>query len=326
MDDGSQLTDSAIIQTICREQKRNETRTARDGSFSFQIGGLMSSTTQPMGEADASTSGSMSSRPTVREWRDCEVLADLPGFTSSGIQLGGTVSEFEGNANIGRIVLHRMGNVSGFTISATSAAAPKPAKQALEKGQEQEKKNRWDDAQKSFEKAVGLYPKFAAAWVELGRIQLRSNDLESARHSFQQAIQADSGFLSPYLGLTQLALRERNWRELSDFSGKALALNPVNFPDVWFYNAVGQYNLGNLEAAEKSARRGLQVDSEHHVPKLDYLLGLILLKKPDLPEAAEHLRTFMRGANKADAADAQQRLDEITRLSAVVSPPADEKE
>ena len=45
------------------------------------------------------------------------------------------MSTFE-SADIGRLVLHRMGQVEGLTISATSAMAPKDAQKAYEKGHE----------------------------------------------------------------------------------------------------------------------------------------------------------------------------------------------
>ncbi|MGK4301957.1 tetratricopeptide repeat protein, partial [Klebsiella pneumoniae] len=86
--------------------------------------------------------------------------AALPGFTSDVIQLGGRFTGEE-SADVGHIVLHRLSNIQGFTISATTAQAPGSAKKALQKGQEQQKRGKLEEAQKSFEKAVALYPKFA---------------------------------------------------------------------------------------------------------------------------------------------------------------------
>ena len=215
--------------------------------------------------------------------------------------------------------------MEGFTISATTAQAPASARKALEKGQQQQKQGKWDDAQKSLEKAVAIYPKFAAAWFELGRVQMQRNDPPGARHSFQQSIAADSKYLNPYLGLTQLAQREQNWQELAEVSDKLLALNPASFPDVWLSNSLANYFLQNFAAAEKSARRGLQLDTEHRVPKLEYLLGMVLFKKPDYQGAAQHLRAFLSLTTKpAEVAEAQKQLDEIARLSAPANLPASE--
>jgi len=289
IDDGSALTEVADIQTICKGQKRTETHTDTHGSFSFQFGSLSASSGGMSFDAETPSRINSSGRPERRNLRDCELRASLAGFTSDSIVLGGRFSGDQ-SADIGRVVLHRLANVEGFTISATTAAAPGDAKKALGKGREQQKKGKWDDAQKSFEKAVTIYPKFAIAWFELGRVQMQKNDPANARYSFQQSLAADSKYINPYHGLTQLAMREQNWQEVTELSEKLLALNPVNFPEAWLSSALGNYCLRNFAAAEKSARRGLQLDAEHQVPKLEYILGMILLKTSNYEEASQLAR------------------------------------
>jgi len=319
VDDGSVLTEVVDIQTVCKGQKRTETHTDSHGGFSFQFGSLSTTSSGMDFEADTPSRGGTAGRPERRDLRDCELRASLAGFTSESIVLGGRFSG-EQSADVGRVVLHRLVNVEGFTISATTAQAPGDAKKALDKGQEQLRKSKWDDAQKSLEKAVTIYPKFAVAWFELGRVQLQKNDSAGARHSFEQSLVADSKYINPYHALTQLAMHDRNWKELVEFSEKLLSLNPVNFPDAWLSNALGHYCLRNYSAAEKSARRGLQLDTEHHVPKLEYLLGITLVQKPDYEEAAQHLRAFLSLATKtADVEEAKRQLDEIARLSATAN-------
>jgi tetratricopeptide (TPR) repeat protein len=316
VDDGSVLTESALIQTVCHGQKRTETHTDSHGSFAFQFGGRPSLSSNIDFDADTPSRSSPSGRTERRDVKDCELQASLAGFTSDVLQLGGRFSGYD-NADVGRIVLHRLGGVAGFTISATTAEAPDAARKALQKGQEQAKKSHWDDAQKLLEKAVTIYPKMAVAWFELGRVQLQKNDPAAARNSFQQSIGADSKYINPYHGLTQLAQHDRNWQELTTVSEKLLALDPVSFPDVWLLNAIAHYSLQDLAAAEKSARRGLHADAEHRVPKLEYLLGMVLLQKPDYAEAAQHFRAFQHLSIKpADTAEAQKQLDEIARLTA----------
>jgi tetratricopeptide (TPR) repeat protein len=312
---GDVLTDAAEIQTVCRGQRRTETHTDSHGSFTFQLGG---------GRETASDVGFGADTPALEHRagildhstpQDCELQAALAGFSSDIVQLGGRVSGDE-NVNIGRILLHRLANVEGFTISATTAQAPAAAKKALEKSQEQQRKGKWDEAQKLLEKAVAFDPKFAVAWYELGRVQLQKNDPGAARHAFQQSVAADPKYINPYRGLVELAQRERNWPDLTEASEKLLALNPVSFPEAWFSNAISHYGQGNLVAAEKSVRRGLQIDSEHRVPKLEYLLGVVLLEKADYDEAVQHIQAFLKYATQAsDVAEARRKLDEIARLS-----------
>jgi tetratricopeptide (TPR) repeat protein len=326
VDDGSTITDSVAIQTVCRGQRHTETHTDSHGNFAFQLGGRFAASSSPEYEADTPSNNNLPGhRSDSRSLQDCDLQASLAGFTSQALQLGARFSGSE-SADIGRLVLHRLGNVEGFTISVTTAQAPEAARKAFEKGMQQTQKSKWEGAQKSFEKAVSIYPKFAVAWFELGQVQLHTNDPNGARHSFLQSIAADAKYINPYHTLTQLALREQNWKELTEFSEKLLALNSVSFPEFWLWNSLGNYCLRNLAAAEKSARHGLELDLEHHVPRLEYVLGMVLLKKPDYPQAAQHLRVFLSLTTKpVEVAEAQKQLDEIARLSRATDPSVSQK-
>jgi len=274
------------------------------------------------GDADSTTwVNPTSSRANQRSLQDCELSAALPGFTSQIIEL----SRVQGDqhSDVGRVVLHRLSQVEGLTISATSAAAPEAAKKAFEKGLKQEKNNKLDDAQQSFVKAVSLYDKYAIAWYELGRVQLQKNDTQSARHSFDQSLAADSKYVSPYRALAQLAAKEKQWQVVVEQTGKVVALNPINFPDAWLLNAVGYFFLENFEAAEKSARQGVKLDEEHHFPKLEYLLALVLVQKHGYAEAAEHVRKYIAfSTNPPDIEDGKKELAQIEKLAPNLFPPA----
>ena len=74
--------------------------------------------------------------------------------------------------------MHRLGQVEGLTISATSAMAPKDAQKAYEKGREKASKEKWDEAQQLFNKAVEIYPSYAVAWFDLGRVQIHNKDAD----------------------------------------------------------------------------------------------------------------------------------------------------
>ena len=106
-------------------------------------------------------------------------------------------------------------------------------------------------------------------------------------------------------------------------TGKVVALNPINFPDAWLLNAVGYFFLENFEAAEKSARQGVKLDEEHHFPKLEYLLALVLVQKHGYAEAAEHVRKYIAfSTNPPDIEDGKKELAQIEKLAPNLFPPA----
>jgi tetratricopeptide (TPR) repeat protein len=322
LDDGTELTEPATIQTICKGQRRSETYSDTHGGFSFQFGDPNASTAAAISDASSSNFGTPGIAQPRRDPRDCQLQAVLAGFSSQTVELSsrGVVLN---NIDVGRVPLHRLEHVEGTSISVTNVLAPPAAKKALEKGREQEKKGKWDEARKSLEKAVEIYPRYAAAWNELGRLQLRDHDTLSAQHAFEQSLAADPRYVNPYDGLAELAMLSRDWHSVIDVTSKLFALDPISFPEAYYYNAVGNFSLGNLDAAEKSALQGVRLDEAHQIPRLQYLLGLILMQKQDYPAASEHMQLYLRfAAQPAEVDQARKSLAEIEKLSASAKPPA----
>jgi tetratricopeptide (TPR) repeat protein len=324
LDDGNELTDSAAIQVTCRTQRHTEAYTDRHGNFSFQFASS-SGEADNVGDASATMMTRTASNQELRDWRDCEIQAVLPGYTSEVVDLSTRLSTLE-SVDLGQILLHRLEHVEGTSISVTSALAPPSAKKALEKAREEEKKGKSSQAEQSLEKAVQIYPKFAVAWNELGRIQLEKHDVAAAKHSFEQSVGADPKYVNPYNSLAALAFQASEWQHVADITNKLLSLNPVNFPRAYFYNGVAQYYLGDTDGAEKITRQGIRVDDAHDVPQLQYLLGIILIKKQQYQQASEQLEQYLsRAKEPAEIAQAKKQLAEIERLSAAQNPASAEE-
>jgi tetratricopeptide (TPR) repeat protein len=320
VDDGSELTDAATIESLCNGERHFEAYTDRKGNFSFEFG---KDRNMANDDVATTTSPSLPGQPRTssqqrRELQQCELIAVLPGFTSQTVELSAV--DMTESMNVGTIVLHRLAHVEGFTISATTAMAPPKAKKAFEKGRNEEQKKRWEAAEKKFQEAVQMYPKFAAAWLELGRMQMEMKDAAAARQSWQQAAVADPQFVSPHQFLAALAFQQQQWQEVLDQTAAVLRLNPLSFAGDWYYNAAANYYLGHYDDAEKGARQGIQTDVEHRIPKLEYLLGIVLARKHDYQGATAHMRNYVRLAPKAaDVAMVNEQIAKIEKLSSTQS-------
>ena len=316
LDDGGELTDSAAIQVICHGQRHTGAYTDRHGNFSFQFADATSGAAADASDASTTIMTRTTSTQDRRDWRDCEVQAVLAGYSSQVVDLASRMSTLE-SVNLGTISLHRLEHVEGTSISVTSLMAPSAAKKALEKARMDEKKGKWAQAQQSLEQAVKIYPKYAVAWYELGRVQMQQNDAVSARKSFEQSMAADSKYLNAYDGLAQVAFQANQWPEVVEITNKLLALNPVNFPTAYFFNGIAQYHQDELDAAEKITREGIRVDDGHQVPKLQYLLGIVLMRKHEFGEASAQMRQYLSLVKQpAEVEAAKKELAEIERLSA----------
>ncbi|MBI4875608.1 MAG: tetratricopeptide repeat protein [Acidobacteria bacterium] len=324
LDDGTPPPDTVTIERVCNGVVRPEAYTDSKGRFSFQLGQSMNvmPDASTSGAADAGifgsnpqTRGGMSGGLSERDLMGCELRASLPGFRSEMVNLAGR--RVMDNPDVGTIILKRLGNVEGRTISATTALAPKDARKAYDKARDNIKKQKWADAQKELEKAVAAYPKYAAAWHQLGLLHEQQKNTGAARKAYAESLSADAKFLGPYLQLAMLAVRDTNWQDVADITSRLVRLDPFDYPQAFFYNAVANFNLRKLDDAEKSAREALKIDTDHRIAKTSHLLGVILAQKNDYTGAVEHIENYLKFAPEAkDAEQVRKQLDEIRKFAA----------
>ncbi len=281
MEDGTPPPDLVRIEKICGGNPRPEGYTDSKGRFSFQLDSGMDVMADASdanfgrgnsvpGMAASNTAGSSVRRANLN---GCELRASLPGFRSTSVSLA--FHDSLDNPNVGAIVLHRMGNVDGTTISMTTLNAPKEAQKNYQKGREALKKQKSEDAEKSFRKAVEEYPKFAAAWYELGHVEAMANRTAEAQKSFEQSIAADPKLITPYVELSRILAKDKDWKRTAETTEHAIKLNPVDFPQLYFFNAVANFNLQNVDAAEKSALEAQKLDTRHEIAQMGRLIEAI---------------------------------------------------
>jgi tetratricopeptide (TPR) repeat protein len=319
MEDGTPPPASIGIQRICSGMPRTVAWSNAKGQFSFQWGdttGIIPDASEPMqifGRSSSDGSGGGGNAPSMA---GCELSASAAGFRSGRIDLSDRrVSD---NPDIGAIILHRMAEVEGTSVSATALSAPKDARKAWEKGAQFLRASgqpRLGAAEKEFLRAVEIYPAYANAWSDLGRVRLQEGKTGAAREAFQRALAADAKLVEPYVQLGEQAAREQNWREAGLNLDRALQLDPVDYPRLWFEDAVANYNLRNFARAEKNARAALQL--RRIDPRANQLLGLILMTRHDYAGAKEALRSYVQMLPNAQDLDhvKAQLLEIDTRLA-----------
>src|SRR5262249_35355835 len=159
--------------------------------------------------------------------------------------------------------------------------------------------------------------KYAAAWHELGRAYQQQKKLDDAVRAYREAINADAKFINPYGQLALLAAYEQKWNDVVQYTSQMLKLNPFVAPDVYFYSALANYNLQKIEDAEGHAREAARRDTQHRVPKINHLLGIILAEKQDYSGAAENMRIYLKySPNASDADTVRQMLADFETAAA----------
>jgi Tfp pilus assembly protein PilF len=332
MEDGSPVSPNVTIERVCSGISKTVAYTDSKGRFNFQWGDLSMTVTDASdagsgsnGHSNSAGFGSSQSAggantlaadPFGSRMMNCALRASMAGFTSDTVDLFNRRTA--DSPDIGTIVLHPIAGVEGSSVSVTSMMAPKDAKKAYEHGLQSLLKNKPDDAAKDFEKAVAAYPKYADAWVNLGKLRLERQSIEPARAALMKAMESDPKLVAPYMELGLLAAKDANWQESGKYLDRAVELDPVDFPQAWYADAVANYNLKKYDAAEKSAREAVKLDPRHVNPRCGYLLGLVLAEKKDYAGAAAELTAYIKLApNAPDLAQVKDQLSQLEKLIGV---------
>jgi tetratricopeptide (TPR) repeat protein len=333
VDDGSAPSSRVVIERECNGSTRAEGYTDGSGYFSLVLGeatdvvadaGEISGTsngTSPVGgeiptkhvESAADQALSPNNRIGMG---NCELRARLGGYVSQSISLGSRTPL--DNPDVGVILIHRTtGSETGIKVTATTLKAPKEARQALQKGMELAKKNKLAEAIANIRRAVQVDPDFAFAWCELGKLQAQSGHPEDAHASFEAAVRAEPRWPEPYLYIAVMAVSHHNWNEAADTTGRIVSLDSFAYPIAYFFNGVANFNLRNLDLAEKSALTAERLDVRHGLPQVEDLLGTIYLERQEYSEAAEKFRAYLAlSPNSQDAVSVRQQLADTEKLAA----------
>jgi len=336
LEGGSPPPALVLIERVCNGAAHSEGYTDGQGYFSIQLGqtaqavvdasegaGGSSQTFPPgtgAGGADMASMGEVGAGLNLgARFANCQLRARLNGYRSQTVNLRD--HDATANPDVGIILLHRLVKGEETTVTATALKASKPARKALEKGMDLAKKKRFDEAMDSLREAVKVDPGFAFAWCELGKLQVAHNHAGEGHQSFEAAAKAEPRWPEPLLELSALDLRAGNWQELAEVTGQVLRLNSFDYPGVFFYNALANYNLGRMEAAEKSLRSAESLDTRRQYPPIAHLLGDILTLHRQYPEAAAAYRRYLAIVPQApDAPAVRKALEDVEKL-AVAPPP-----
>jgi len=220
----------------------------------------------------------------------CTVQGSLTGFESSTLTI--TARHLRDEPNLGTLTLQPEGAALGSVVSTTTNSAPANAVKHFQAAGAALMEENPGKAQHELSKAVEIDPNFAEAWYQLGRLQ-EASKLPEARDSFSKAVAADPKYVLPYEQLAGWAVQNSKWHEVVENANHALQLNPAGNMQTWYYNALGNFQLGKIDLAEGSARKALAMDPLHTIPMTDQMLAVILIKKAKYAEALDHLRNCL---------------------------------
>ena len=279
LEDASLPWDSIPVTVIC------------DGKISFTAstnpkGNFVIAFPEPLG----STTIKADPKPAASQFVGCAVDAVLSGYDSSSLPIA--ARNIADSPNLGTIMLRRENGSANASRSSTTASAPKDAVKSFEKARAEWFDNKPDRAQRDLQKAVEQYPQYAEAWYQLGKLQEVANSSE-AINSFSKAVAADPNFPPPYEHLASVAAQNADWKLVLSATNRALELTPRGSIQIWYFHALGNFQIQKMDVAEASAKKSLSMDPLHLQPNTEQLLAVLLSQRGDNAGAIKHLHNCL---------------------------------
>jgi Tfp pilus assembly protein PilF len=311
------------VELICNGQVKKRVRVATNGDFSIELGNDIATV------ADISTPIDVLSRPIPFDARGrggasapsivggadpgrfdlsgCELRGVLPGYRSNVIALGPR-RELD-NPHIGQLVLRPLSNPDGIPTSDNTRAAPAKARKAFDNAWKALDKDKpsYAEAAKELNTAIREYPSFAIAWNLIGRTRLALGDSAGARDAFHRSITADINYVEPYVHLATMEAQEGRWAETVKWTAEAQRLDPL-ITYVYYLDASANFQLGEIEAAEKSALTVQKSRDLEYYPLVHYILGAVDAHHGKFDAAAAKFRQFLETKPDAATADGVKQI------------------
>lgn len=297
LDDGTPLAEPVELQRVCGNVVKGEVTTDSKGRFTILLENNTPTTFQSASEGGGAAEmgaqiGFRTSQTTRTQLWGCEIRALLPGYFSGSVSLAGR--DFSMPVSVGTIVMRRINaNGIGTSVSATALQAPEAARKEFDKARDAYAKKKFDEADKHLAKAVELYPQYANALDLRGRVQRAQKSDADAEKSFLAAIAADEKYVLPYIHLAQLQATHGKWEEVVRLSNKAVELDPVSFPDPYYFSTVAYLKLNNAKDAKRTVTKVLELDKEHRFPRAELIMGNMLRFEGNIPGSTEHYRKYV---------------------------------
>ncbi len=197
------------------------------------------------------------------------------------------------------------------SVSAQDLNIPPKAKKEFNKAGDAMQEADWEKANEHLEKAVAIYPKYAAAYNNLGAVAMRQNDLPRAQSWFEKAIELNDSSGSAYVNLGRLYLKKRDFEGAARLMGRSLAVDPNN-PEALAMLADCEVAGGHYDEAIANVRRVHAVAHERFA--VAHLIAAAAYEKQNHAKdaGAEYEQFLKEDPNSPRAASARRALERLT--------------
>ncbi|MBZ5571478.1 MAG: tetratricopeptide repeat protein [Acidobacteriia bacterium] len=204
------------------------------------------------------------------------------------------------------------------TVSVLDLNIPSKARKEFERASAQIAKNAWNKALEHLQKAVAIYPQYAAAYNNLGVAYAHLGDRDLERAALHKAVSLNDHFAPALTNLARMAIVDRNLPEAEAMLSRATAVDPN---DLQVLVLLAKLQLLNRHFEEAIASCHKVHSMQHSSLSLVHYIAARALEGENRPaDAVSELHTFLDEEPSGPGAEAARKelavLENRARLSA----------
>ncbi|MBI4889625.1 MAG: VWA domain-containing protein [Acidobacteria bacterium] len=279
MEDGSTPPKPVLIQRYCGVSRVTvEASTNRKGEYV-----LRPSQFESIGEWGSRRTGSNTTL-------HCVLRAELPGYESTSIDPDDRA--LSASTTLPTLVLRKKG--SGAAALTSAVEAPRHSQKTWDAAMKALSEGANDKAEPQLRLVVQQSPNFAPGWNALGASLQNQKKYDEAREAYRKGMAADPKSLTSELLLMRLESDAKSWKAAAEMAASIVEKDTAHrHPEALLHLAAAEYQLGHLDKAAASAGEAVRLDTQHRMPKAEYIYGLMLEASKDYPGAASHYRKYL---------------------------------
>lgn len=223
------------------------------------------------------------------------------------VEIGASFADRKGRVAV-TLQTHESGapGTRGSVVSARELALPERARKLYEQAQKQLSRRDVAGALASLQQAVGIAPRFAAAWNNMGTIAYQSRSYLRAEECFREALSADPSAYEPLVNLGGVLINLMKIDEALKYNLRAVLAQPEE-PLANSQLGMSYLYAGSLELGKKYLLAAKKLDPAHFShPQL--LLARIYISEKNTTAAALELEEFLSYHPDSPEADGVREL------------------
>jgi len=205
-------------------------------------------------------------------------------------------------------------SASGSTVSVSTLQIPDAAMKEMLQFQTSFDAGKLEDSAKHLQKAIRIYPQWAAAHYNLGQTYARMHDYEKAVREFQAAATLDAHMAQPWVSLAALHFLQKEYPEGEEAARRALDIDPLH--------SEARYFLGRILAVEGHdlpEAIAMLEKSRDDYPAARLALANLYLKREAVNDALVELRGYLSQANAPEKEKVSCMVERLTQPAGTVN-------